>query len=277
MSRPEPTLAERARAALVGHAAAAGRARGSAAGASAARFAAALGEALLAEPFDAEGLARAWGDLAGPPAPRVDAGTAAGARWLAAEGVPRAELAPGEAPTLPGHLVPIALAAIASPRNLLSGTFHLAALTHPDARSCWGAVAVNVAGARLLQGFRDFLPDLLEALRANEAPADLRTPLGRLPLIRRDDLAALAAQEVPAAASAALALWLAHHEPLADRGLALLETLGPAGRDALAPAAFLLGARDGRIVMPAGWPEALGAAEREAAASLAARLGRGPA
>ena len=71
-------------------------------------------------------------------------------------------------------------------------TWHLAALTHPDPESTWGAVAINVAAARLLQGHRDFVPDVIEALRNNEAPALLLETVRRLPLLRRENIDAVA-------------------------------------------------------------------------------------
>ena len=54
--------------------------------------------------------------------------------------------------------VPVALAAFDAPRALVSATYHIAALTHPDPVVAWSAVAVNVAIARFLQGKRDFVP-----------------------------------------------------------------------------------------------------------------------
>ena len=69
--------------------------------------------------------------------------------------------------------VPVALAAFDAPRTLVSATYHIAALTHPDPVVAWSAVAVNVALARFLQGERDFVPDVIEALRNNEVPEPL--------------------------------------------------------------------------------------------------------
>ena len=40
--------------------------------------------------------------------------------------------------------LPVALATRGSPRNLVAGSWHTAALTHPDDRCTWSAVAVNV-------------------------------------------------------------------------------------------------------------------------------------
>ncbi len=58
--------------------------------------------------------------------------------------------------------LPVALRTFGQPANLVSGTYHTAALTHPDARAAWGAVAVNVATACFLQGRRDFIGDVLK-------------------------------------------------------------------------------------------------------------------
>ena len=100
--------------------------------------------------------------------------------------------------------------------NLLSGSWHLAALTPPSAEATWAAEGLNVAVARLLQGHRDFVADVTEALRSNEAPEAVLARVRRLPVTRREELA-------PGAPDAARALetvlWLSWHEPKPRSGL----------------------------------------------------------
>ena len=80
----------------------------------------------------------------------------------------------------------MALAAYDAPRTLVSASYHIAALTHPDPVVAWAAVAVNVALARFLQGKRDFVPDVIEALRNNAVPEELLAAVRRVPLPARD-------------------------------------------------------------------------------------------
>ena len=84
--------------------------------------------------------------------------------------------------------LPVALRTFRQPRSLISGTYHTAVLTHPDERCGWGAVAVNVAAACFLAGRRDFIGDVIEALRENTAPDELLAAVRRVPLERREDL-----------------------------------------------------------------------------------------
>ena len=118
--------------------------------------------------------------------------------------------------------VPVALAAHDAPRTLVSATYHVAALTHPEPLVAWSAVAVNVGRWRgFVQGKRDFVPDVIEALRSNEVPEQLLAAVRRVPLPRARvgcDGGAPGRDRAPADAEAALRL--AYHEPLLERGLA---------------------------------------------------------
>jgi hypothetical protein len=146
----------------------------------------------------------------------------------------------------------VALAAHDAPRTLVSATYHIAALTHPEPVVAWAAVAVNVALSRFLQGKRDFVPDVVEALRNNAVPEELLAAVRRVPLPLRD-----VPERVPqlglALADAEAALRLAYHESVLERGLCGIAESGPvaAGRAGLAGA--LLGARDGVRAIPDGW------------------------
>ncbi|MCU0620737.1 MAG: ADP-ribosylglycohydrolase family protein [Gemmatimonadales bacterium] len=221
-----------------------------------------LGEALLATAVDLGGMVRRWGALLDGPDPIPDDLRPA-LESLQRRGVPPAAGAAEAGRGLAAHVVPIALLTHEVPANLLSGTVHVAALTHPGPEAAWSAVALNVAMARLLQGYRDVVPDVSEALRVNAAPSPLLDRVRRLPLTRQADLEPASPD---AAAALESALWLAAREPLAARGRAwLLEQGAPPGTRAAAGA--LLGARTG----DAGFPEA------PDTAALALRLGRLPA
>lgn len=168
--------------------------------------------------------------------------------------------------------VPIAIKVHASNANLLSGPLHLGALTHPDARAGWSAVALAIALARLVAGHRDFIADVLEALRVNGAPPELQEALRRVPVRRRADWAAVFAGE-PAIAVTEAALWCAYHEPLLERGVSAIAELdvAPATRAAAAAlAAALMAARDGEGELPARWVAAV--PQAAATAALGAKL-----
>jgi ADP-ribosylglycohydrolase len=157
-----------------------------------------------------------------------------------------------------------------SPPNLVSGTYHIAALTHPDPAAAWSAVALNVALAKFLQGKRDFIADVLEALRNNPVPEELLATVRRVPLDRRAEVAPADLSPADAVGCLRAALWLAYHEPLFDRGVGWAAEGGPR-RSALAGAAgALLGARDGVEALPESWTASLPGAEslRHLAAAL---------
>jgi ADP-ribosylglycohydrolase len=166
--------------------------------------------------------------------------------------------------------IPVALAIFDSPRNLVSGTYHVAALTHPDPAVTWSAVALNVTLARFLQGKRDFIPDVLEALRNNPVPDELLGAVRSVPLERRTEVSAAELSPADAVGCVRAALWLAYHEPLLDRGLRWAVE-GRADCRALAGAAgALLSARDGVESLPESWTASLTGLEslRHLAAAL---------
>jgi len=238
------TLSSRASGLLLGQVAAASPGQPPAGAAARLALARILGEVLLVPDPDLAALARRWAAAAPADAP-LDAGSRAGFAHLRERGVPREIASPGERPTLPLHLLPVALLAFDNPRTLTSLTWHLAVLTHPDPESTWGAVAVNVAAARLLQGHRDFVPDVIEALRNNEAPTLLLETVRRLPLLRRENIDALVASASPAVGATCAALWAAHTEPRTSTALGWLEQFPAPLMSATAVGASLLGARDG--------------------------------
>jgi hypothetical protein len=152
---------------------------------------------------------------------------------------------PGEVPPYPGALVrflPLAVIASGSPTNLVSGTYHLAALVDPDPVTLWSAVAVNVAAARFLHGRKDFIADLIEALRANQAPDPVLAAVRRVPL---ESPAALGQLDPARPLDCAhLALWFSYREPRIDVALESVARVDRRGW--LGPlTTALLGAREG--------------------------------
>jgi ADP-ribosylglycohydrolase len=154
--------------------------------------------------------------------------------------------------------IPVALATLHSPRNLVSGTYHIVALTHPDPGVTWSAVALNVALARFLQGKRDFIADVLESLRNNSVPEELLAVVRRVPVERREEVEAAQLSPADAVGCLRAALWLAYHEPLLERGVRWAAEGGGPHRSALAGAAgALLGGRDGVEALPQSWTTSL--------------------
>ncbi len=149
--------------------------------------------------------------------------------------------------------IPVALATVNSPANLVSGSFHLAHLLHPDPRCAWGAVAVNVAIAWFLQGERDFIPEVLQALTANDAPDELVNAVRRVPLEKMGDLPIVGPDAGHVVHCVEIALWFAYHEPRLERGLTWLVNAGGDTDSNAAVAGALMGARDGEAAIPARW------------------------
>lgn len=205
-----------------------------------------LADLLLVPDPDLGEVARRWAEAAAASEAALDAGSRAGFAHLRETGVPRQSTAIGEIGTLPVHVIPAALLAFENPRTLTSLTWHLAALTHPDPESTWGAVAINVAASRLVQGHRDFIPDVIEALRNNGAPALLLETVRRLPLLRRENIDGMVTStQSPAVGCTCAALWVAHTSTRTAGALEWLEQLPPALESAAPAGAALLGARDG--------------------------------
>lgn len=153
--------------------------------------------------------------------------------------------------------IPIALATLATPKNLVSGSWHVARLLHPDERCAWGSVAVNVAAARLLTGYRDFVPEVIDVLRANDAPVELVEAVRRVPVRRKDELPITADPPGGVIHTVEIVLWFAYHEPVLERGLTWLVNAGGDTDTNAAVAGALMGARDGIGAIPARWIEAV--------------------
>lgn len=172
--------------------------------------------------------------------------------------------------------LPLALATLHSPRNLISATLHTAELTHPELEASWPAVAVNVAAHCLLKGRRDFIPDVIAALEAQvDVPLEVLAAVRRVAFGRREALPITGPASGHAVATMEIALWCAQHEPSLERGLVWLASAGGDTDTNAAVAGGLMGARDGEEAIPVRWLDAI--AERERLVALADRLvGAGP-
>ncbi|MEP6574281.1 MAG: ADP-ribosylglycohydrolase family protein [Gemmatimonadota bacterium] len=239
-----------------------------------------LAEELLEGDVDLRRLAHRWVEWMHRDGRGIGVWTATALSHIATHDSPPASTG-GQAGNGPiSRCLPVALATLGSTTNLISGTYHTAVLTHPDERCAWGAVAVNVAASAFLQGRRDFIPEVLEVLRANDAPEELIAAVRRVPLERREDLAVTGAHSGYAVRCVEIALWFAYHEPLLERGLVWLVNAGGDTDTNAAVAGGLMGARDGEAAIPRRWivevpdAEGIGAiAERLVGASRSAVRG----
>lgn len=184
--------------------------------------------------------------------------------------------APVEA--LPAHgVAPLAAAlpaalASASPQSMIGGAFHVARLLDPSEEAALATVAVVVAASCFLEGRRDFLADVVAALRANDAPLALLEALRTIP---RDPRTApplpRGATPDPVAATTWL-LWIAHHRPRGVDELAAMALAGDVAPTLGAVLGALVGARDAITTWPAAWITA-NEEEVRLRAVLARRLG----
>lgn len=229
-------------------------------------------EELLAGGVDLRRLSRRWiawweSDGFGADPALVEALT-----WLRDTDAPPSRLA-SRGPAAIVAALPAALAS-ASPRTMTSGAFHTARLVDPDPEACLAAVAVVVAAARLLDGSRDVIPEVLTLLRMNGAGEAL---LDRFVAIVRDPRDAPPPANGPVVAAvdvAVVVLWTVHHQADPQAALERLAAMPTPNPAVLATAASLIGARDGADRWPAEWLAAAGeeVALREA---LARRLDAG--
>lgn len=257
MPRPEPTLAARGRAGLLGLALG-GRAT--------AEMAILLAEELGSGEIDLRRLADRWIGWLRRGDGEVDEWTRTALEHIAQHDSPPVAMSePGGAAPL-ARYVPVALATYRSPRNLVSGTWHVAALVHPDPRCAFGAVAINVAVARFLSGARDFIPDVIEALRNNDAPSVLLAAVRRVPVERWEEIPVNGEGDAVVVQGVERALWAAYHDPALESALRRITTVGELGFAGLV--APLIGARDGDaadampLVEPALAERLRGAADR---------------
>lgn len=168
-------------------------------------------------------------------------------------------------------VLPAALAS-ASPRAMIAGSFHVARMLDPGETTALAAMAVVLAAAAFLEGRRDFVPDVVAALRANDASAELLAAMRAIPRDPRAEPPMPRGDTPDPVAAANWLLWVAHHRP---RGVALLREVSLVG--GLTPTVgavlgALLGARDGLDSWPVAWIDGAGE-EVILRRALARRLG----
>ncbi|MES1259913.1 MAG: ADP-ribosylglycohydrolase family protein [Gemmatimonadota bacterium] len=154
-------------------------------------------------------------------------------------------------------VLPAALAS-ASPRAMIAGSFHVARMLDPDESTALAAMALVIAASAFLDGRRDFVPDVVAALRANDASAALIEAVRTIP---RDPQAPPpmphGINPDPVRAVTWL-LWQAHHRP---RSFDVLHELAHAADVAPSLGAMtgaLFGARDGMTSWPPEWIDGAG-------------------
>lgn len=212
-----------------------------------------LAEELLEPDIDLHRLATKWAEWADKDGRGVGVWTLRALRHIKTHDAPPGSTGGHAGNGVVSRCLPIALRMVGSLPNLISGSYHTAMLTHPDERCGWGAVAINLAAANFLQGRRDFVGEVLEVLRNNNAPEELRDAVGRVPLEKREDLPVNGPSAGYVIHAVEIALWFAYHEPNLERGLIWLANAGGDTDTNAAVAGGLMGARDGEAAVPVRW------------------------
>ena len=221
-----------------------------------------LAEELLQPDVDLQRLAQRWIDWAERDGRGIGLWTRTALRHIRSTGTPPSATGGQAGNGTISRCLPVALRTFSQPANLVSGTYHTAALTHPDERCTWGAVAINVAAACFLRGRRDFIGDVIEVLRNNQAPEALLAAVRRVPLERKDELPITGPHAGYVIHGVEIALWFAYHEPNLERGLICLVNAGGDTDTNAAVVGGLMGIRDGEPAVPSRWIAALPEAQR---------------
>ena len=219
-------------------------------------------EELLQPEFDLQRLAHRWIEWSRRDGRGLEDGTRTALDHIADFDGPPETLAgpPGNGSI--ARTIPVALATASQPDNLVSGSFHLGYLLHPDQRCGWSAVAVNATIACFLQGITDFIPEVIEVLKQNSAPEELLAAVRRVPLEKREALPVTGPDASLAVSAVEIGLWFSRHEPRLERGLTwLVHAGGDSGTNGAITGA-LLGARDGEDAIPPSWVDEIPGADR---------------
>ena len=220
----------------------------------------ALGDALLIEltsgGVDLRRLAGRWTDWQRDEGGAADPLLAMALDHLRDFDAPVAALPSGSIMAVAAAL-PAALAS-ASPRAMIAGSFHVARMLDPHDTTALAAMATVLAASALLEGCRDFVPDVVAALRANEASAGLLEAVRTIPRDPRTPPPLPSGENPDPVAAVTWLLWQVYHRP---RGFDVLHDLAHHG--AIAPAigaiaGALFGARDGLASWPEAWFNAAG-------------------
>ena len=254
---------------LLGLAAGSALARRTAGAAHAADVALALiqAEELLQPEFDLQRMAHRWVDWSRRDGFGLDGSTRRALDHIAEFDGPPETLEGEPLASCIARTIPVALATASQPENLASGSFHIAYLLDPDPRAGWSSVAVNAAIACYLQGITDFVPEVLEVLKQNDAPGEVLEAVRRVPREKREALPLTGPRSGLAVSAVEIALWFAYNEPRFQRGL---ESLAAEAESAtvVAITTAVLGARDGEGVIPGQWQAMLPDAGRIHALAL---------
>jgi ADP-ribosyl-[dinitrogen reductase] hydrolase len=212
-----------------------------------------LAEELLETEPDLERLTRRWVEWADADGRGIGGWTRTALAHIRTHGTPPVESGGQAGNGAVMRCLPVGLRFFRQPANLIAATYHTAALTHPDPRCGWSAVAVNVAAACFLSGRRDFVGDVIEALKNNDAPAEVTDAVRRLPVMRRSELPITGGTQGYTVHCMQIALWAAYHEPTLEGALIWLANAGGDTDTNAAVAGGLLGARDGAKEIPPRW------------------------
>ena len=143
-----------------------------------------LAEQMSSPELDLAALVSRWTALRGVEA--LSEGVRQALDEMAATGAPPTEAVPGMGGLAPAlACLPLVGRVWASEINVASGAYHLARLLHSDPTAHWQAVGLSVATACFLQGVRDPIPDVIGALRANQAPEAVTEAARRVPVWSR--------------------------------------------------------------------------------------------
>jgi hypothetical protein len=223
---------------------------------------------LLGGGVDLHRLAGRWLDWwrvdgieAGPP-------LTAAMRHLAEFDAPPSELS-ASCTTAVCAVLPAALAS-ATPRGMVTGTWHVARMLDPDPRTAVLALAVVMASAAMLEGRNDFIADILGILRENDAPPDL---VDAMVAIARDPRAEVAMPTGLEPGALATTTWVLRQVYSGGAAIRILADVRDVGLSPLAGTLLgaLVGARDGVEEWPADWI-ALAGEDAVLRAGVAARL-----
>jgi hypothetical protein len=185
---------------------------------------------------------------------------------------PAEQLATGNVAAL-AAVIPAALAA-ASPRAMISGSFHVARMLDPDPATAFAAVALVMAASVFLEGSRDFVADVTSWLRENGAPLRLFDAVRQIPKDPRSAPPVPAGNAPDPVDVAIWVLWTVHHRPRGGTVLREMALHGQVSPDVGAVLGALLGARDGMADWPAAWIDGAGE-EALLRGKLGRRLGAG--
>lgn len=238
------------------------------------RAATALADELLLEltggGVDLRRLARRWVEWLGNDGLDADPSLIVALQHLRDYDAPLAEWSGGGAAPL-AAVLPAALAS-ASPRAMIAGSFHVARLLDPNENTALAAMAVVLAASAFLEGRRDFVPDVVAALRANDVGTALLDGIRNIPRDPRAEPPLPAGDSPDPVVAVTWLLWVAHHRVRGASVMRDVSLVGGISPTIGAVLGALLGARDTLRDWPEEWLSGAGE-EVVTRRALARRLG----